>query len=346
MSVMHALVPQTHIQYGCAPETVDFAQLLEEGQPVILKGAALDMPLLRHGLASPQAALEYLEGFYSGRTVTGFIGAPDINGRFAYNTDMTGMNYEGGRFAFPDFAKLLTEQLALENPKSLYMGSTDLELYFPGLDAQNHFPVSDALSIEQPLIKSIWLGNRTTAAAHYDMAHNIAICVAGRRRFTLFPPDQVANLYPGPLDPTPGGQAITMVDISNPNLDRYPRFAEAIRHAQVAELDPGDVLFYPAMWWHNVEALDPFNILINYWWNKAPGYLDSPHTTLLHGILSLRDRSEQEKLAWRALFDYYIFGKADMPSVHLPEHIQGMLAPLDDVSARRLRAMIIKKLNR
>jgi hypothetical protein len=193
---------------------------------------------------------------------------------------------------------------------------------------------------------SIWIGNRTTATAHFDFSNNIACCLVGRRRFTLFPPEQVANLYPGPFQPTPGGQVVSMVDFRDPDFARYPRFREALASAEVAELEPGDALFYPAMWWHHVEALDAFNVMINYWWNVSPAFVDTPMTTLLHGILSLRDRPDQEKQAWRALFDYYVFGDPELPAAHLPEHARGALAPLDETSARRLRAELLQRLNR
>ena len=90
-----------------------------------------------------------------------------------------------------------------------------------------------------------------------------------------------------------------MVDLRAPDFERYPRFRDALAAAQVAELEPGDVLVYPALWWHNVEARDPFNVLMNYWWNDAPAFMDSPMNTMLHGLLSLRDRPEAEKEAWR-----------------------------------------------
>jgi hypothetical protein len=68
--------------------------------------------------------------------------------------------------------------------------------------------------------------------------------------------------------------------------------------------------------------------------------------TLLHAMLSLRDRPDAEKRSWRAIFDYYIFGPAERPVTHLPEAARGALAPLDDLRARRLRAMLLNKLNR
>jgi hypothetical protein len=170
--------------------------------------------------------------------------------------------------------------------------------------------------------------------------------VAGRRRFTLFPPDQAANLYPGPLEPTPGGQAVSLVDFRKPDLDRFPRFASAMAAAQVADLEPGDVLVYPALWWHQVEALEPFNVLVNYWWNDAPTFLDTPQTTLLHALLSLRDRPEHEKAGWKALFDYYVFGPAERAGAHLPEAARGPLGRMDETTARRLRAQLLNRMNR
>ena len=170
--------------------------------------------------------------------------------------------------------------------------------------------------------------------------------MVGRRRFTLFPPAQVENLYPGPLEPTPGGQVVSMFDMNSPDFERFPRAAMALEEGEVAELDAGDVLVYPAMWWHQVEALDDFNVMINYWWNPVPAFVDDPMNTLLHALLSLRDRPDNEKMAWRSFFDFYVFGEPDRPREHLPEHTHGALAPMNEVSARRLRAKLIKKFNR
>lgn len=71
------------------------------------------------------------------------------------------------------------------------------------------------------------------------------------------------------------------MSLDAPELDRFLRYAEAMAAAQVAELEPGDAIFIPYMWWHGVQALDPFNLLVNYWWN-------SPHeATGLHPTWAL-----------------------------------------------------------
>jgi hypothetical protein len=331
---------------GITPDAIPWDRLFADRQPVVLEGLAGTWPLVAQGRAGPEAAVRYLKQFAGDRPITGFTGAPDIGGRFHYNADLTGMNFASGRYPLGEFLDRILAHLDDPAPPSFYIGSTDLDIFLPGLRAENDLPLAHPDFAARPPLVSIWIGNRTTASAHYDMSNNLACNMVGHRRFTLFPPEQVENLYPGPLEPTPGGQVVTMVDFRAPDLQRYPRFAEAMAAAQVAELEPGDVLYYPALWWHQVDALDPFNAMINYWWNPVPAFMDTPQNTLLHALLSLRDRPEHEKQSWRALFDYYVFGPAGRAAEHLPGHAQGPLAPMDDAAARRLRAQLLNRLNR
>jgi hypothetical protein len=329
---------------GLTADTLPINELIEAQQPAILQGVAVDWPLVRKGLEGPDTAIAYLKSFDAGRPVVGYTGAPEIGGRFFYNADLTGLNFEAKRVPLAEFLDRIAAQLGRDDGPSFYIGSTDLDLFLPGLRTENGLN-HPAFAAHAPIV-SIWIGNRTVASCHFDFSNNIACNMVGHRRFTLFPPEQVANLYPGPLEPTPGGQVVSMVDFTAPDLDRYPRFREALDAAQMAELEPGDLLIYPAMWWHHVEALDPFNAMINYWWNAVPDFIDTPMTTLLHGLLSLRDRPEGEKQAWRALFDYYVFGAPKRAAAHLPDHIRGALAPMDNVRSRRLRADLLNRLNR
>lgn len=335
---------QTRIIDGLSADALPIDELIDAQQPAILKGVARDWPLVAKGLEGPGAAIDYLKGFDGGRPVVGYTGAPEIHGRFFYNEDLTGLNFEARRIALTEFLDRIAGHLDDPQAPSYYIGSTDIDAYLPGLGAEHR--LDHPLFAERRPMVGLWAGNRTTASTHFDFSNNIACNMVGRRRFTLFPPDQVHNLYPGPLEPTPGGQVVSMADLRAPDFGRFPRFREALETAQVAELEPGDLLIYPAMWWHNVEALDPFNAMINYWWNAVPAFIDTPMTTLLHGLLSLRDRPEGEKQAWRELFEYYVFGPADRAGAHLPEHIRGALAPMDEKSSRRLRADLLNRLNR
>jgi hypothetical protein len=192
----------------------------------------------------------------------------------------------------------------------------------------------------------IWIGNRVTASCHYDAPNNIACCAVGRRRFTLLPPEQIWNLYPGPLEPAPGGQAVSLVDFHAPDLERYPRFREAQASAMSVVLDSGDALFIPSMWWHHVEGLDAFTVLVNYWWSSVPSYVPTPMHAMYHAIWTIRDRPEREKKAWRDVFDYYVFGPGEQAGEHMPEAARRLLGPIDETQARQLRALLIRELNR
>src|SRR6187402_1803773 len=248
---------------------------MAEQLPTILKGVARGWPLAAAGRQGPSAAIDYILGFYGGAPVAGYTGAPEIGGRYFYDDAVSGLNFARERVQLDEYLGRVRAHLNDADAPSFYLGSTDLDVYLPGFRRENDLTLNHPMFDSHPPLVSIWLGNRTIATAHYDMSNNIACCLVGRRRFTLFPPEQVANLYPGPLEPTPGGQVLSMVNINAPDLDRYPRFAAAAA-GEVAELEPGDLLFYPALWWHQVEALDGFNAMINYWWNAAPAFMDTP----------------------------------------------------------------------
>ena len=117
-----------------------------------------------------------------------------------------------------------------------------------------------------------------------------------------------------------------MVSLKSPDLARFPRFAEALRHSQQAELEPGDALYIPYGWWHHVESLTPFNVLVNYWWNDAR-QAGSPFDVLLHAMLTLRDLPPDQRAVWRALFEHFVFTAPEKPLAHLPREQRGLLGP-------------------
>jgi len=221
------------------------------------------------------------------------------------------------------------------------VGSTTLTAALPGFHEQNNVD----LGPRKPLI-SIWLGNRSRIAAHNDLPDNLACVAAGHRRFTLFPPEQLANLYIGPLDFNPAGQPISLVDFANPDYSRYPRFAEAEKAARVAELGPGDAIFIPSMWWHHIESLDSLNVLINYWWRQSPAYMDSPISALMLAIMSVRELPPAQRAAWKNLFNHYVFDADASTPAHIPEEARRLLGTLSDDMVRDVRARLLSRLNR
>jgi hypothetical protein len=260
-----------------------------------------------------------------------------------YTDDFSAINCEVRRGTLDELLDALAAHLDDPHPPTWYMASAPIDSLLPGFRDVDDLDFA-ASGVDAP--PRAWIGNRTIASAHYDAMNNIACCAVGRRRFTLFPPEQIANLYPGPLEPTPGGQAVSVVDFASPDFARHPRFRDALAAAQGALLEPGDAVFMPSLWWHHVEGLDAFNVLVNYWWSSAPAYVPAAMHALYHALWSIRDRPEREKRAWRAIFDYYVFGPAGHAGEHLPEAARDVLGPLDETRARQLRAMLINRLNR
>ena len=295
--------------------------ILAGDRPMVLRGLAGAWPSVAFGRQGPAATAAYLRRFDSGRPMGIFAGPPTIGGRFFYRDDMHGFNFDRGQVLLGPLLDALLAEADSPTPPALYAGANAAPDHFPGWMQDNPLPL--AIPAATP---RLWLGNATRVSTHYDMSANIAVVVAGRRRFAIFPPDQVGNLYVGPLETTMAGQPSSMVDLEHPDLDRHPRFAAALATMQVAELEPGDALFMPPLWWHDVRASGPLNVLVNYWWGEREG--GSAFPALIHALLTVRDLPPAERQAVKAWFDHYIFD--DDPAAagaHLLPHARGILGP-------------------
>jgi len=327
---------------GDAPDALSDA-VLASAVPVVLRDLVAHWPMVAAARESMHAAAAYLRGFERAGAppVVATVGPPGIGGRVFYNGDMSGFNFRQEQIPLRTVLDTLLKYAGHDAPPMIYVASTTVDTWLPGFRGDNDL----ALGERAPLA-SIWIGNRTRIAAHQDVPDNIACVVAGRRRVTLFPPDQLRNLYIGPLDFTPAGQAISLVDLAAPDLQRFPRFAEAMRHAQVAELGPGDAVLIPSMWWHHMEGLEPFNVLVNYWWRDVPGWMDTPMNVLMYALMTLRDLPPHQRAAWQEVFRHYVFEADAETAAHIPESARRVLSPLDVDRARDLRARLLKRINR
>lgn len=307
--------------------------------PVVLRGLVSDWPLVTKALESDRAVIDYLDSFYHRKPVNAFMAMPEAEGRIFYNESVDGFNFVQAEVYLDDVLNKINEISGQDNQPTYYVGSLQMQHHLPGLSEQNNLAIKHG-----DARKSIWLGNYSVVAPHFDFPDNLACCVIGERRFTLFPPEQLNNLYIGPLDFTPAGQAISMVNIKAPELEKYPRFEQAMAAALTAALSPGDAIYIPSMWWHSVESLGALNGLVNYWWRDTPAYLGTPHNALLHAIMGIKQLPKRQRAAWKNLFDHYVFEQPQDMYDHLPDGIKQNQAEVSEITARKLRAQLLNKL--
>jgi lysine-specific demethylase 8 len=111
----------------------------------------------------------------------------------------------------------------------------------------------------------IWMSAPgTVSPLHWDIAHNLIVHLAGRKRFWLYPPDATRRLHPyGLLSGLPN---FCRFDPEG-NGDGPFHDAHAVPRHEVT-LNPGEVLFLPSRWWHHVRSLERA-LSVNFWWAKG-----------------------------------------------------------------------------
>lgn len=313
-------------------------EILLSNEPLLLKNFVHDWPLVKEAKKSDSAVISYLRNFDAKKPLTAMTGDPSIKGRIFYNEDLSGFNFDYRRVSLEEIFQKLTECSKLEEPPMIYVGSTNIDNWLPGFREENDI----TLGKHQP-IASLWIGNRSRVAPHYDFPTNIACSVAGKRRFTFFSPEHLDNLYVGPIDFSPAGQPISLVDLLDPDYEKFPKYRNAESDAIVADLDVGDAVLIPSMWWHHVEARNDLNVLVNYWWRTTPNFMGSPLNVLQHAIMGLRDLPDEQRGIWKSLFDYYVFNQKEENISHIPENARGALNPMDENTADKIKNVLSDK---
>lgn len=314
-------------------------QFLNSGKPVLIKGVVKDWPAVQ----AAQQSLDHLSGYLlnmgSQAPAQAFISRPEEKGRYFYNPDMTGFNFERRNIPYSALFKKLLEMQSDANPIGIYAGAAPSSQNFPAFKTTNRMPL-----LHSSADPKIWIGNSARVAPHFDISDNIACLISGKRRFVLFPPEQIKNLYVGPIDFNMAGQPASLVDPVSFDVIEHPKFEQAISKALVAEMEPGDAIYIPSLWWHYVESEGPFNTLVNYWWDEFEN--GSPINAMALALLILRELPDHKKASWRALFDHYVFDDmAGSAAAHIPLHAQGVLGPKSDQRDDRIKTFLRTQLS-
>ncbi|MFA6113597.1 MAG: cupin-like domain-containing protein [Sphingomonas sp.] len=303
-------------------------EIVAAATPVILRGLVADWPVTTVAREGIGPLATYLKRLDRGSPITLKVKPRTGPGRFIYDHDLKTFDFSTAEMTVSAVLDRLLLAAAQDDGDYLAAQGGMAEQSMPGFTAANPMPL-----VSESVAARLWLGNAAIVPAHHDSMDNIACVVAGRRRFTLFPPDQVANLYLSPYRTT-ANSAVSVVDFDQPDLARYPRFADAMVTALIADLGPGDALYLPALWFHHVRSIERVNMMINYWWRAPAAHHLPAIPALFHAMLAIKHLPEPQRDAWRALFDHFAFAKGGPPGMHLPPEQRGIQG---EVSAEILR---------
>lgn len=273
------------------------------GEPLVFRGVAFPESLTP---ASFGGLIGTLRGLGRPRArVRIAVGEPEIRGSLGpWST--TGANFQRRGMTFVDALDALAAETHAPTGRSFYIDGVLVAELLPALVDALAFPGGEGMP-------RLWLGSGQSTAAHFDVHHNLARVLYGTRRFVLMPPDQLPNLYPGPIDMTPGGTVTSLVDLDRPDFDRFPNARIALEHALRADLGVGDAIYIPSYWWHQVRAVGA-NALVNQWWGpESRTEHGRARTAFLHALVAIRELSPESRSTWRSLFDYYVFTALGRP---------------------------------
>ena len=207
------------------------------------------------------------------------------------------------RMRFSDYEKMLRSGEARE--QDIYMAKCSLR-DTPLANPKFSTKIREQLGLTEKMSDlTMFTGPEGhTTGLHYDPYDNIFMQLSGVKKIILFPPSQVYNLYPysviGHLLHGPKrGCWYSQVNLNAPDLKRFPKLQEALQHQYEVILRPGDSIYMPAGWWHEITIIgDSMAASVRQLWKTCPrmrgflslsrwrvtlGFLlESPHTGRLN----------------------------------------------------------------
>jgi hypothetical protein len=304
---------------GSIETSADLDRIVLAAEPLILRGLIEHWPALAAGRHSPATLNHYFKSMDQGIPGTVMEAPPSAHGRFGYTSDIREFTFSTRQRGISETLDRIERSLGSPTAPVIAIQMLPLATHLPGFVQQNPMPILPRVD------PRLWLGGPVKTQIHNDRDHNLACVIAGRRRFLCFPPEAVASLYIGPIDNPP---PLSIVDVEAPDLQRFPRFAQALTTARVAELSPGDALFIPRHWWHHVTSLDSYNAMVNYWWGAYPPGLENPYDCFLSALLALKDLPLAERVYWQAMFNAYVFRTEGDAVEHIPPELRGALGTM------------------
>ena len=249
-----------------ATDAFDFERWKREPSgPIILRGAFADWPLFRDlkQCATDDARLDYLSSRF-GDNVVGYTRVPASDPFMGYDTrGQQNFKYAPASCKVSEFCDLMRAAAKDPDADVLYArGGANSVRTWP--EFSRAIRPLGFLKGMTPNGEGIWLGNgRHITYLHQDAHFNFFAMVTGIKRVLLYPLEAIPDLYPTPFYGGIAGTTSSYVRPGAPDLQKFPRFADAAKHSWVAQIEDGDVLCLPPCWWHHVEAAPGVNLMIN-----------------------------------------------------------------------------------
>ncbi|PTL82678.1 cupin-like domain-containing protein [Vitiosangium sp. GDMCC 1.1324] len=284
-------------------------------EPVFLKGMLDSCPLLKEfqSRSTLDARISVLGEYFQDRTVDFCVLPPESGGHYLPELVSTlghGDDVAVQGVPFSEFARRL--KAAPTTGEYVYMqdGVLEQELVRGALQF-------DFLKFSNPIgaRSKFWVGSDGQVFnLHYDDFINFICMFEGTKRVTMFPPEQMPNMYHAPYDILCGYAPTTHVQLLKANFDHYPKFRTALQEAYVAVLEPGDVLLIPPFWWHHVESFSPMHVMVNNFISTVPFAVSLElWKCLSEAIRALAPATPAERARVRESFQRAVLADIDTP---------------------------------
>jgi hypothetical protein len=150
------------------------------------------------------------------------------------------------------------------------------------------FELPSYAETDKKYTSNLWFGQANHATIlHFDFSHNFLAQIMGRKYIRLFSPHDSAYLYPCAPETQMPAHYSQILDIDNVENNLFPKFKYA--NPLKGTIYPGDIIFIPSGWWHDIRSLD-IAISINFWWKPKPKECFMPQI-LKHLAWNLYDSS-------------------------------------------------------
>lgn len=237
-------------------------------EPVVLTGCMEDWKLYRELRAAGtyEQKMAVLGSLIGERPVTFHRLPKEHKGQFHFQPDNLerltfGKGTKQADVPFDAFASQALHSLQGQSEDYVYMQAQYIAPGTPLFQALG--PNVLSFLREDQVHATLWVGsNGQVVNLHYDDFLTFICMADGVKRVTMFSPDLLPHIYQAPFDRMIECAQVSLVRLLELDLKRYPLFGEALRDARMVELQPGEVLLVPPMWWHHVESFG-LNVMVN-----------------------------------------------------------------------------------